>query len=453
MFEVILRTLYEKIETKFCFSAYKVNSSYQDITMDTLLNSELPQNSTPKKKRNYWKIAYYVVLHLLSAFAFFMIITALAVKFKWTNTKGSVDVNNRYFSQMANQYGNGLKGSKQNFDNEENLLLQKIGLLARYKPVDAQKISNAYHKSKNLIVAQRMFDAAALLLKDNKSFTEELKELKAQKDRKSVFEFSNYAVWKTFCAAVRKDKAAIDSAARIAGVEPRMIVMCLVGEQVRMFNASRERFKQYVYPFSSVILPRNRGYGVTSILEHTALRIEKQLVDKNSKFYPGDYFYKCLNTTDVAPGLVVDSIAAHQHATIQRLIMGGDHFYSYLYTAFLIRQYQAHWQREGFDLSYRPEIVGTLFNLGFEKSKPKKNPEVGGSSFVVGDKTYTFGGLCFEFYYSGEMMDDFPITTQPFPPVYELERKNKEHLKKVEKAMKIADSLAQVAAEAEALEQ
>jgi len=97
MFEVILRTLYEKIETKFCFSAYKVNSSYQDITMDTLLNSELPQNSTPKKKRNYWKIAYYVVLHLLSAFAFFMIITALAVKFKWTNTKGSVDVNNRYF--------------------------------------------------------------------------------------------------------------------------------------------------------------------------------------------------------------------------------------------------------------------------------------------------------------------------------------------------------------------
>jgi hypothetical protein len=52
-----------------------------------------------------------------------------------------------------------------------------------------------------------------------------------------------------------------------------MIVMCLVGEQVRMFNANRERFKQYVYPFNSVILPRNRGYGVTSILEHTALRI------------------------------------------------------------------------------------------------------------------------------------------------------------------------------------
>ena len=98
------------------------------------------------------------------------------------------------------------------------------------------------------------------------------------------------------------------------------------------------------------------------------MRIERQLVDQNSKFYPGDYFYKCLNTTDAAPGLVIDSIKAHQHKTIQRLIKGGDHFYSYLYTAFLIRQYQAHWQRAGYDLSYRPEIVGTLFNLGFEKS-------------------------------------------------------------------------------------
>lgn len=401
----------------------------------------------PKKFRKVLKISYYVALHLLSAFAVFLIVTALAVKFKWTNTKGNVDINNRYFSKLASQYGKDLKAKQQDFDNEENLLLQKIGLLAKYKPIDALKISAAYHQSKDLFIAQRMFNATTLLLKDNKAFNRELKELKAKKDRKSLYEFSNYAVWKTFCNAVRKDKAAIDSAARIAGVESRMIVMCLVGEQVRMFNASRERFKQYVYPFNSVILPNNRGYGVTSILEHTALRIERQLVDKNSKFYPGDYFYKCLNTTDAAPGLVVDSIKAHQHKTIQRLIKGGDHFYAYLYTAFLIRQYQAHWQREGYDLSYRPEIVGTLFNLGFEKSKPSNNPKVGGSSFKVGDKEYTFGGLCFEFYYSGEMMKDFPITTEPFTPVKELEKRNKAHLKKVEEAMQLSDSLANAAAE------
>lgn len=395
-----------------------------------------------KKKYRFLRITYFTALHLLSAFALFLMLTALAVKFKWTNEKGTVDINNRYFSSMAEQYGTDLKTKKAKLDREESLLLQKVGLLAKYNPVDAAKINNAYFLTKDLSVGQRMFDAAALLLKENKMFQKELRKIRAKNNPKSLFEFSNYAVWKTFCDAVKKDKAAIDSASRITGVESRMIVMCLVGEQVRMFNANRERFKQYVYPFSRVILPKNRGYGVTSILEHTALQIEQNLINKNSPFYPGDYFYKCLNTTDAAPGLVVDSIKAHQHKTIQRLIMGGDHFYSYLYTAFLIRQYQAHWQRAGQDLSYRPEIVGTLFNLGFHKSKPKKNPEVGGSSFTVGNKEYTFGGLCYEFYYSGEMLKDFPITSKPFVPVAELEQKNQAHLQKVQKAMQALDTIA-----------
>jgi len=395
-----------------------------------------------KKKYRFLRITYFTALHLLSAFALFLMLTALAVKFKWTNEKGSVDINNRYFSSMAEKYGTDLQAKKAKLDREESLLLQKVGLLAKYNPVDAAKINNAYFLTKDLSVAKRMFDAAALLLKENKMFQKELRKIKAKNNPKSLFEFSNYAVWKTFCDAVKKDKAAIDSASRITGVESRMIVMCLVGEQVRMFNANRERFKQYVYPFSRVILPKNRGYGVTSILEHTALQMEQNLINKNSPFYPGDYFYKCLNTTDAAPGLVVDSIKAHQHKTIQRLIMGGDHFYSYLYTAFLIRQYQAHWQRAGQDLSYRPEIVGTLFNLGFHKSKPKKNPEVGGSSFTVGNKEYTFGGLCYEFYYSGEMLKDFPITSKPFVPVAELEQKNQAHLQKVQKAMQALDTIA-----------
>jgi len=401
----------------------------------------IQEEEKKKKKYRFLRLTYFTVLHLLSIFAVFLMLTALAVKFKWTNEKGNVDINNRYFSSMAKQYGSDLKSKKANLAREESILLQKIGLLAKYSPLDAAKINNAYFATKEISIAQRMFDAAALLLKDNKLFQKELRKIKAKSNKKSLFEFSNYTVWKTFCDAVRKDKAAIDSASRITGVESRLIVMCLVGEQVRMFNANRERFKQYVYPFSSVILPKNRGYGVTSILEHTALQIEKNLINPKSEFYPGNYFYKTLNTTDAAPGLVIDSIKAHQHKTIQRLIMGGDHFYSYLYTAFLIRQYQAHWQRAGEDLSYRPEIIGTLFNLGFHKSKPKKNPEVGGSNFTVGNKEYTFGGLCYEFYYSGEMLKDFPITKQAFIPVTELEKRNQAHLQKVQKAMAVHDSI------------
>ena len=169
-----------------------------------------------KKKRKVFKIIYNVILHLLAIFAVGLIFVALAVQFKWTNTKGNIDINNRYFSKMASQYGKDLKSKKENVDNAENLLLQQIGLLAQYKPVDALKISAAYHQSKDLFIAQRMFNATVLLLKDNKAFNAELKALKAKKDRTSLYEFSNYAVWKTFCSAVRKDKAAIDSAARIA---------------------------------------------------------------------------------------------------------------------------------------------------------------------------------------------------------------------------------------------
>jgi hypothetical protein len=212
--------------------------------------------------------------------------------------------------------------------------------------------------------------------------------------------------------------------------------MCLVGEQVRMFNSGRERFKQYVMPFSRIMMPTNRGYGVTGILEHTALRIERTLLDTKSPFYPGDYFYRCLNVNDGFPHVVDDSIRAHRHKTIQRLIAGGNHYYSYLYTAFLLRQYQAHWESKGYDLSKRPEILGTLFNIGYQKSVPKANPEAGGSSFKVGKKMYTFGGLCFEFYYSGEMNDMFPITERGFIPVSELEIINKDHLAKINNQLK-----------------
>jgi hypothetical protein len=221
---------------------------------------------------------------------------------------------------------------------------------------------------------------------------------------------------------VKADKKAIDSVSRITGVESRLIVMCLVGEQIRMFNSFREKFKQQVYTYNHIIMTRNRGYGVTGILENTALRIERTLFDPKSPFYPGDYYQQCINVNDTFPEFAVDTIEAHKFPTIQRLMKGGDHFYSYLYTALFLRQFQAHWEKAGYTLAYRPEIFGTLYNLGYQKSKPSKNPMVGGSNFTVGGKDYTFGGLCFEFYYSGELQDLFPLTSRPIIPTEELEK-------------------------------
>ena len=401
--------------------------------------SEEPENTDenqiifhqPEKKRNrfkrFFRISYFTVLHLLAAGAVFAIFTALAVHFKWTNTAGKEDLNSRYFSKMANKYNQGFKTDSVSVAKYEYIMYRQLGILHKYYPTNAKTILEAYHKNGDVIVALRMLDAVKLNMVKNKMYQKEISQVKWDKNvlNLSVFEWSNYKEWKEFCKVIKADKKAIDSVSLLTGVESRMIVMCLVGEQVRMFNSGREKFKKYVVPFNRLILPTNRGYGVTGILQNTAVKIEQNLFDKKSQFYAGDYFQKCLNVKDSFPEYVNDTIEAHKSIIIQRLINRGDHFYSYLYTAFFLRQFQAQWERNGLTLANRPEILGTLYNLGYQKSKPNKNPSVGGSNFIVGNKDYTFGGLCYEFYYSGELQDLFPLTGTGFIPVKELEERNK----------------------------
>lgn len=52
--------------------------------------------------------------------------------------------------------------------------------------------------------------------------------------------------------------------------------------------------------------------------------------------------------------------------------------------------------------------MATLYNLGFRTSKPNADPRAGGSTFQVNGKTFTFGTVAFDFYYSGELLKEFP---------------------------------------------
>jgi len=385
-----------------------------------------------KKKRwkKWLKYSYYTVLYLFAAAGAFMLCLYIAVEFKLTNVDGAIDIKNRYFEEISDKYGNDLVKDGASNPKEEIMVFQKIGVIAKYRPSNAKSIMEAYLVDRNVVTANRMIDAFALILKDNQNCINELSRVGSQTNynTESAYEWSNYTVWKQFSKALVKDKKAIDSVSRLTGVESRTIIVCVIAEQLRMFNSGREKFKEYVYPFANLILPTNRGYGVSGILEHTALRIERTLSRPNDEFYPGDYFRYVVNFQDSFPERVNDSIAAHKHKTIQRLIKGGDHFYSYLYTALLLRQYQSQWERAGFSLANRPDVLGTLFNLGYQKSVPKKNPQVGGSTFMIGEKEYTFGGICFEFYYSGELQKEFPITGRGFIPIKELEKNNQQFI-------------------------
>jgi len=73
-----------------------------------------------------------------------------------------------------------------------------------------------------------------------------------------------------------------------------------------------------------------------------------------------------------------------------------------------MKELEAQWQKAGISINDKPEIVATLFNIGFANSKPHPDPLPGGAEIDIASTTYSFGGLAGSFYYSSELTDVFP---------------------------------------------
>lgn len=368
---------------------------------------------------NKWfKIPFNIFLYGFAAYGFFLTGTYFAMKFKWTQTAGMVDANNRYYQSMHDKYNQGFKVDSVSMEKHKDEVTSRLMLLNEYYPLNAKYISSAYEQSKDPRLALQMLDLVDFRLKSNIDYQKDKKELLAKLHSKervtglSVFEWMNVQEWKYFTEAVSKDRKWIDSAARVAGVEARSIVACLVGEQVRLFNSRRERFKNYVAPLKTLALETNLSYGVTGIKENTAMQIERYLKDKNSVFYIDEAHENLLDYDTLAN--YTNKLNDTMSVRLQRLVQFGNHYYSYLYTALFIKQIESQWKRAGFPIDDRPEILASLFNLGYYKSKPSKNPQVGGSVFKIHDTEYTFGSVAYDFYYSGEMADLFPYKKEKF---------------------------------------
>jgi hypothetical protein len=78
-----------------------------------------------------------------------------------------------------------------------------------------------------------------------------------------------------------------------------------------------------------------------------------------------------------------------------------------LYTALYLKEISAQWAKSGYEVSARPDVLVTLFNIGFAASKPKDSPQIGGSAITVGGKSYSFGLLGTDYYKSDEMLNLF----------------------------------------------
>jgi hypothetical protein len=177
-----------------------------------------------------------------------------------------------------------------------------------------------------------------------------------------------------------------------------MIAAAVVPEQVRFFTANREVFKQYFEPFKVLGTMSQFSLGVSGIKPETAKDIEKYASDTSSPLYPGP---------GLAELVAYDVGVNHDTELYNRLTDSKNHYYSYLYTALFIKEIEAQWKKAGFDVSERPDVVVTLFNLGFSASKPNANPQVAGSMITVGGNTYSFGYLGALFYKSDELTSTF----------------------------------------------
>lgn len=368
---------------------------------------------------NKWfKIPFNIFLYGFAAYGFFLTATYFAMKFKWTQTSGMVDVNNRYYQSMHDKYNQGFKVDSVSMEKHKDEVASRLMLLNEYYPVNAKYISSTYEETKDPRLALQMLDLVDFRLKNNQKYIKDKQDLMRHLRSKervtglSVFEWMNVQEWKYFKEAVAKDKKWIDSAANVAGVEARSIVACLVGEQVRLFNSRRERFKEYIAPLKTLALETNASFGVTGIKESTAIKIENYLKDKNSVFYIDEAHENLLDYDTLAN--YSNNLNDTMSVRLQRLVQWNNHYYSYLYTALFIKQIEMQWKRANYPIDNRPEILASLFNLGYQKSKPNKNPQVGGSVFKIHDTEYTFGSVAYDFYYSGEMADLFPYKKEKF---------------------------------------
>jgi hypothetical protein len=361
------------------------------------------------KKISQNKLFKYTAITIILLFALngFVLTSAfIGVKLHLFNDPGAVDYNDRFFQKMDDNYSNLKSDTSKNEVSKIAQFYSKLFVINQYFPLNAQLIHKAFLQHNNVTLAEKMVDAINLNMIDSADYNNKIKDCEGFFEGKSnprqnsgnLFEWMNIVEWYDFKIAVTKDTALIDSAAKVTGIEPRLIVSVLLGEQMRLFNSTREVYKKVINPLKILSVENNFSLGVTGVKPETAMLAEKYLKDSTSAFYPGKKYEHLLDftTTDITK------------ERFDRLVNYRNHYYSYLYAAVILMEVRHQWKKAGYDISERPEILATLYNVGYYYSVPKAKPSVGGSTINIKDKKYTFGTLAFEFYYSGEMIDIFP---------------------------------------------
>lgn len=214
------------------------------------------------------------------------------------------------------------------------------------------------------------------------------------------FPLAHTPEWIAFRQAIVKDLPMITKVSKETGIPARLLVAILVPEQMRLFHGSRSVFKSVFEPLKVLGSQSQFSWGIFGIKDDTAKNVESHLKDSTSPYYLGKNFENSLrfaSSTDI------------DQERYLRITDEHNHLFSYRYAALYILEIQTQWRKQGFPINNKPEIIATLWNLGFGKSKPHANPTSGGAVLDIDGKKYSFGEIAGLFYYSDEMIEVFPI--------------------------------------------
>lgn len=329
-----------------------------------------------------------------------------AVRWHWTDVAGGVDARSDELQRLA-EHMTELRQTR--VAEVDRINTCKAFMIGEFSEVNARHMLDAYDRMRSGVLLANMVEAVSLRLNDDQkrriAECDNGRALDAEKVRRqwnssiwNVFPWMNAEDWQTFKSAAIKDREVVARVSQETGVEPRLIVAQLVAEQLRLFNSDRAVYKRFFAPLKMLGSETKFSLGVTGVKEETAIRIENNLKDRNAPFYLGAEYEHLLDfkTSDI------------ETERYDRITDKHDHYYAYLYTALYLKEIMQQWKDAGYDISHRPEILSTLFNIGFDHSKPNTDPQTGGAMIEIAGEQYSFGSLGYEFYYSGELMDEFP---------------------------------------------
>ena len=235
------------------------------------------------------------------------------------------------------------------------------------------------------------------IIDDNDRFLVQPEEIESGTTTNPV-DWNKSPEWQALTLALQKDRELINRVSQEVDIDPRTLVSVLIVEQLRLFNDDRESFKKFFEPLKILGSQSVFSWGVLGIKRETAIEVENNLKNPSSPRYLGKEYENMLDF----------STADTEKERFERITDQRDHYYSYLYGALFIKQIEAEWERAGFPINNRPEIIATIYNLGFARSLPKPDPQVGGAIIPIAGKNYSFGGMAYDFYHSDELTTEFP---------------------------------------------